>query len=241
MHSSRTCTAHSLTISHRILCTSPGNHTCPLGNHACPPATTHAPSGNHAHPPATTHAPNHACPLATMHTPQQPHMPPSNHACPPTMHAPSNHTCPPTTHAPGNHTHPWQPHTPPGNHTHPPATTHTPWQPHTPSNHTPLETTHAPLWTWWQTGVKILPCLKLHLRAVKMCKFLSRAPLDPPIALFSIFLVCEFHALNRLRMDVYWSNLEAICKLILTLWWGVHFKWFWFWVSGACFRFRWPG
>ena len=47
----------------------------------------------------------------------------------------------------------------------------------------------------------------------------TRTPIWLVIALFGIFLVCEFHALNRSRMDVYWSNLEAICKLILALWW----------------------
>ena len=86
MHSSRMCTARSLTVSCHM----------PPGNHACPPATMHAPH-------------NHACPL-------QPHMPPGNNACPPatthtplptthaplaTTHAPCNHACPPTTtHAP---------------------------------------------------------------------------------------------------------------------------------------------
>ena len=29
---------------------------------------------------------------------------------------------------------------------------------------------HSPLWTEWQTGVKILPCPKLRLRAVKISK-----------------------------------------------------------------------
>ena len=87
---------------------------------------------------------SHACPPgATAHAPQeQPHMPPgSNHAYPPE-----------------------QPRTPPR------ATTHPLEQPCTPpqSNHTPPgATTHAPPpWTEWQTGVKILPCPKLRLRAV---------------------------------------------------------------------------
>ena len=63
--------------------------------------------------------------------PHQPHMPPSNHTCPPaTMHAPQqphthpNHTSPlATMHAPN--------HAPPSNHACPPATMH------------PLATTHA--------------------------------------------------------------------------------------------------
>ena len=114
MHSSRMCTARSLTISCHILCT-PCNHAhpptamhgplqpcMPPSNHAhMHPTTTHAPPSNHACPPATTHAPNHTCPLATMHTPRQPCTPP-NHTCPPaTMHAPRQ---PCTT--PGNNTRP---------------------------------------------------------------------------------------------------------------------------------------
>ena len=99
---------------------------------------------------------SYACPPMTMHAPQ-PCMPPSNHVHPrATMHALGNHACPPAT----THT-PWQPCTTPGNHAcilqlcTPPATTHA-----------PLATMHAPLWTEWQTGVKILPCPKLRLRAV---------------------------------------------------------------------------
>ena len=119
-------------------------------SHACPPrATMHTPRSNHAWPPrATTHAPprsNHACP------------PRSNHACPPG----SNHT--PPLEQP--HTPPQQPCTPlqsnhacpPSNHAHPPgATMHTPWE----------QPCMPPLWTEWQTGVKILACPKLRLRAV---------------------------------------------------------------------------
>ena len=87
MHSSRMHTAHSLTVSRRILCMPPGkNHACPPGkNHACPPAKTmHAPPGkNHACLPWSNHAP----------PPKQPRMPPPGT----TMHAPpgSNHARPP--------------------------------------------------------------------------------------------------------------------------------------------------
>ena len=96
-----------------------------------------------------------------MHAPQiKPH-PPNK-----TMHAPqikpcmppwSNHTPPQATmHAP----HPEQPRMPPGsNHT---------WPPQQPCTHPPPGSNHAcpPPWTEWQTGVKILPCPKLRLRAV---------------------------------------------------------------------------
>ena len=118
------------------------------------------------------HAPQQPCtpPMATMHTPQ-------NHAHPPgTTQAPRNHACPPCNHAC----------TPATTHTHP-ATMHAPQQPCTPSNHThpsnhacpPRATTcaprqpHTPLWTEWQTGVKILPCPKLRLRAVIMSLVMS--------------------------------------------------------------------
>ena len=106
MHSSRMCTARSLTVSRHILCT-PHNHAC------CPTAM---------------HAPLQPCmPPAIMHTcPPQPHMPPSA-----TMHAPQQPRTPPTTHAPGNHAHPWQPRTL-RNHTCPPATMHNPRQQCTP-------------------------------------------------------------------------------------------------------------
>ena len=73
-----------------------------------------------------------------------------SHTCPPG----SNHAHPPaaTTHPPSNHTPLEQASVPP------------PWeQPHTPPQEQPR--TH-PLWTEWQTGVKILPCPKLRLRAV---------------------------------------------------------------------------
>ena len=91
------------------------------------------------------------------------------------MHAPEIKPHTPlnkTTHAPPNKTMhaPWiKPHMPPleqpctppwSNHTQTP-----PRQPHMPP---PGATTHAPLWTEWQTGVKILPCPKLPLRAVKI-------------------------------------------------------------------------
>ena len=90
MHSSRMCTAHSLTVSHSIFhpCPPPAMHApC----HACPPAT-HVPPAMHT--PCHTCPPCHACPHhawpPAMHTPflacPLPHMPPC-HACPPAMHA----------------------------------------------------------------------------------------------------------------------------------------------------------
>ena len=108
------------------------------------------PPHNHTPPPAIhapcnhTCPPNHTSPPTTMHPPATMHAP-SNYAPPATMHTPRNHACPPTTmHAPP------QPHMPPSNHACPPATT------------------HPPPWTEWQTGVKILPCPKLRLRAVNI-------------------------------------------------------------------------
>ena len=114
MHSNRMCTAHSLTVSCRILCMLPPQPRMAPCNHTWPPATTHAPynhapPSNHAHPPATMHTP-----LATMH-------PPSNHACPPNHACPWQPCTPPATmHAP------WQPCMPPSNHACPSATTHAP-------------------------------------------------------------------------------------------------------------------
>ena len=132
-------TARSLT---RIL-----SYSMHTPNHACSPPTMHD-------PPPTIHAPlqscmspsNHTCPPPTLQA-----LPPTTHAPPPTTHTPPNHACPPTIHAP-------QPYMPP-NHTHPPPTTHAPsLQPCMP----------PPLWTEWHTLVKILPCPKLRLRAVKI-------------------------------------------------------------------------
>ena len=131
-------TARSLTVS-----------LCVVVSHACPPeqpCMPPTPQSNHACPPGS----NNACPPW-----EQPCTPPwSNHACPPEQPCTpprSNHICP----------------TPPRATTHPPgATTHAPPG----SNHAcpPGATTYAPpLWTEWQTGVKILRCPKLRLRAVK--------------------------------------------------------------------------
>ena len=139
MHCSRMRTARSLTVSHCIQKN--------WKNHAHPPrATMHAsPWEQPCMPPqATMHAPP-----ATMHTPpEQPCMPPqSNHACPPwkqpCMPPWSNHARPP----------PEQPRMPPLE------------QPRMPPQEQPRMP--PPLWTEWQTGVKILPCPKLRLRAVK--------------------------------------------------------------------------
>ena len=166
MHSSRMRTARSLTVSCHILCMPPSNHTHP-------PATMHAPQ-QPCIPPQPSTPCNHACPPCS-------HTPPLNHACPPTtVHAPCNHTPPTTTHAPHNYICPTATTHPPTT-THTPATVHTPQQPHTPPaamhipcnhappcNHACPPTTHAPSWTEWQTGVKILPCPKLRLRAVKI-------------------------------------------------------------------------
>ena len=165
MHSSRMHTAHSLTVSHCILCTPPStthplpamhalqqpctpphNHTHPQqpctlrGNHTCPPATMHVPH-NHACPLVTTHAPhNHAHPLATKHALPLATMPPSNHISPTTTHAPQQPQCLQQHACPPTTMHtPQQPCTPPSNHAHPLATIHTP------SNHTcPPATTHTP-------------------------------------------------------------------------------------------------
>ena len=75
-------TARSLTVSRRILCTTPQPCMPPTTmhapNHACPPQPRMPPlTTTHAPPPATTHAAsNYACPPATMHVPRQPLMPP---------------------------------------------------------------------------------------------------------------------------------------------------------------------
>ena len=113
----------------------------------------HTPPGNHAHPPATTHAPQQPCtPPATMHAPPQPRMPP---ATPRPHMLPAMHTSWPCT-PPTMHTSPSHAHTPPC----------TPSRPHMWTSITPRPCT--PPWTEWQTGVKILPCPKLRLWAVKM-------------------------------------------------------------------------
>ena len=95
MHSSRMCTACSLTVS-RSIC------------HACSP-TMHAP---YMHTPYHAHHPCHACSPAT-HAPL-PCMPPCD-TCPPAMHSPAMHAplpcTPPTMHAPAKHA-PHHTHTP---------------------------------------------------------------------------------------------------------------------------------
>ena len=112
--------------------------------------------------------------IPRMPPPEQPRMPPqSNHACPPraTTHAPRA-----TMHAPQEQphmpSHPEQPCTPPKQPRMPPleqprtppgATMHAPPRATT---HTPRSNYACPPWTEWQTGVKILPCPKLRLRAV---------------------------------------------------------------------------
>ena len=98
------------------------------------------------------------------------------HACPPfTMHVPLHHTCPPfATHAPPFAMHPPLPCTPSLSPCMPPGM-HTPQEqpcmppPEQPHTHPPGSNHARPLlWTEWQTGVKILPCPKLRLRAVNM-------------------------------------------------------------------------
>ena len=83
-------------------------------------------------------------PLATMHTPQQPHMPPSNHACPLQPCMP-----PRTTHAPQQPHMPTSNHACPNNHTHTPATMHALGNhAHPPANHACPPANHAcPPWT----------------------------------------------------------------------------------------------
>ena len=79
---------------------------------------------------------------------------------------PLPHT-PPTTHPPCHACHP--PCTPPAMHT-PLPCTH-PCHAHTPGTHAPLPCRHPyharPPWIEWQMFVKLLPCPKLRLRAVK--------------------------------------------------------------------------
>ena len=69
-------TAHSLTVSRRILRRPPAMHAPLQPCMPTPPTTMHASQQPHM-PPS-----NHAHPPATMSTPQQPSMPPA------TMHAP---------------------------------------------------------------------------------------------------------------------------------------------------------
>ena len=77
MHSSRMCTAHSLTVSHSIW----------LGGGACVPCM----------PPSAMHAPHHTCPPAT-HAPM-PCMCTAPPCMPPTTNTPC-HACPLATHTP---------------------------------------------------------------------------------------------------------------------------------------------
>ena len=133
MHSSRMCTARTMT-----------DHAY----HAHPPFAMHMPPLCHAHAPPLPHMP----PFAT-HAPlsPSPYMSPLHHACPPSPHMPPLphtapqeqphthplcHACPPRS----NHTHPLgattHHHAPPG------ATTHAPPQPCTPpvDRQTPVKT-----------------------------------------------------------------------------------------------------
>ena len=100
MHSSRMCTAHSLTVYHiRSICQGrvcmvhmPPCHAHPscmpptihAPYHACPPPTTPLPCMPPCHTRPLPHMPpHHACPLPAMHAPSLPCMPPSCQACPP--------------------------------------------------------------------------------------------------------------------------------------------------------------
>ena len=85
MHSSRMCTAHSLTVSPYLVV----SHACPpWSNHACPPEQPCTPQATHVCPPS-----KHAPPQATMHAPRErpcmPH-PRSNHT-----HTPREQPCTP--------------------------------------------------------------------------------------------------------------------------------------------------
>ena len=133
---------------------------------------------------------------------------------------------------------PPQPCMPPQPHM-PPTTTHAPWQPRTPpSNHAcPPATTQAPppLWTEWQTGVKILPCPKLRLRAIKIVSL----PFRPSCC--RIICCCRkiYTATRRWRtVTAKGFTLTIICTLytstsvILYRWWNdinVHLQW---WYNG---------
>ena len=97
MHSSRMRTAHSLTVSHCILCTPPCNH---------PPTTMHTPpqpcmpSLQPCMPPWQPHMPP-----ATTHPPKKPHTPQKNHTRPPVNRMTNrckNITLPQTSFAGGN-------------------------------------------------------------------------------------------------------------------------------------------
>ena len=147
MHSSRMCTAHSLTVSPYLVV----SHACPNREQPhmppeqpCMPqpgATTHAPQSNHTcppmeqpcMPPRSNHTPYlrissyamHAPPGATTHVPQeQPCMPPRA-----TTHAPWEQPCtqpPQSNHAPPQEQQcmaPEQPCTPTSNYAHPPLWT----------------------------------------------------------------------------------------------------------------------
>ena len=121
-------------------------------SHARPPRSNHT----HLLAATTHHQSNHTCAQEQPRKPpgsnyaspweqpcmppqEQPHMPPGA-----TMHATqSKHVCHPSNHTPHEHPHMHLP----GAIMHPPR-----------SNHT-----CAPLWTEWQTGVKILPCPKLQV------------------------------------------------------------------------------
>ena len=127
MHSSRMCTARSLTVSHRIPCTPlpphmtplppcmPPCHTCPqpctppaMHPPPCMPPLPHMPPTT-THPPPCTPPAMHATPA--MHAPCHVH---PRHACPPAMHAPCHacplpcmspcHACPPAMHGTPHHT-----------------------------------------------------------------------------------------------------------------------------------------
>ena len=146
------CITCSLTVS-RSIC-----HASPPPRHACPLPCTPAPCCT---------SPYHACPL--------PSMPPC-HAHPPATHTPTMHV--PLPHMPPHYNACPMPCTPPAMHT-PPAM-YTPCHTCPPTMHVPPTTMHAPLprtlplWTEWQTGVKILPCPKLRLQAVNITQILQQ-------------------------------------------------------------------
>ena len=183
MHSSRMRTARSLTEriswyqarvvhgTHAPQPCIPPSHTCPLAKHA--PLGTHAPPWPHM-PPQPCMPPRHTCKVG-MH---------------PQAHTPPGHVHPLATHAtrpcmPPRYAHPLR-HAPPRHTqslgTHAPPAMRAP-RPHMPqAMHVPIPPSHIPPpWTEWQTGIKILPCPKLRLQAVKIsydCMFQQKMKKD---------------------------------------------------------------
>ena len=89
-----------------------------------------------------------------------------------------------------------------------------------------------PLWTEWQTGVKILPCSKLRLRAVKMgAEHILKLFSSPRYKkIIIVHAITEMDPLNRISIEGDWQ----------TSLFGISAEWFIEWIILFCVRWQQP-